>query len=185
MLLKVLSLSAGGFLIIAGVVGALSAPFTYGGPVYVIGALYAIVFGLVVTTVEVKDKSRHISAAYDWIDRYLKFLTLQRGKGCFYLGVGLLVVFMDPSGNDANGRPIVIKFGITNISALVLAVVGVLHAFRIIKETGSHLGPGQERAADGLDFNQPIGVPGPRSEWTGMVAGDDLQPVAEDQRAAL
>lgn len=43
----------------------------------------------------------------------------QRGKGAFYLGVGVLVMFMSPNTSF---------FGINNVAAIVLAIVGFLHA---------------------------------------------------------
>jgi len=48
-----------------------------GGFVYFIGSLYTIFFGLLVVVVEVKDKTAPVSAAYDWLHVYLKFLTFQ------------------------------------------------------------------------------------------------------------
>ena len=42
----------------------------------------------------------------------------QRGKGAFYLGVGILVCFMSPDNS---------VFGVNNIAAIVLAIVGGLH----------------------------------------------------------
>ena len=77
LLLKGLSLSAGVFLVLAGLLGGCSTPFKGGGLVYFIGAVYAVLFGLVVMTVELKDKNKFISSFYLWIDTYLKFLTLQ------------------------------------------------------------------------------------------------------------
>ena len=44
---------------------------------YFIGAMYAVVFGLVMLTVELKDKGKLVARAYDLVDTYLKFLTLQ------------------------------------------------------------------------------------------------------------
>lgn len=120
-LLKVLSLGAGAFLVFAGVWGGCMTPIMGGGFVYFVGAVYAVLFGLIVLTVEIKDKTKLITAFYQWIDKYLKFLTLQRGKGAFYLGVGLLVCFMSPSGNS---QP---ALGVNNVAAIILAVVGFLH----------------------------------------------------------
>ena len=77
LLLKLLSLGAGGFLVLAGLVGFCTTPFMGGGAVYAIGALYAVFFGAIVLTLEIKDKTSLISAFYQWLDTYLKFLTLQ------------------------------------------------------------------------------------------------------------
>ena len=77
LLLKLLSLGAGGFLVFAGFWGAVSTPILGGGMIYFIGSLYAILFGTVVLALEVKDKSAIVSKFYDWLDTYLKFLTLQ------------------------------------------------------------------------------------------------------------
>jgi len=158
-LLKVLSLGAGAFLVFAGVWGGCMTPIMGGGFVYFVGAVYAVLFGLIVLTVEIKDKTKLITAFYQWIDKYLKFLTLQRGKGAFYLGVGLLVCFMSPSGNS---QP---ALGVNNVAAIILAVVGFLHTCRIIKEAGAPLGSGDagtaamQPSSDGIDFSQPIAAP--------------------------
>lgn len=74
--LKVASIFSGIFLIIAGFFGP-SAVVLGGGFAYVIASLYAIFFGCLVITVEIKDKSALISVAYDLINVYLKFLTIQ------------------------------------------------------------------------------------------------------------
>ena len=113
--------------------------------------LYAIVFGLLVLVVEIKDKARIVSVAYDWVDTYLKFLTLQRGKGAFFMGVGILVFFIWPEGDK--GR---LVWGINNVSALMLSIVGCVHASRIIKEERK-LGPGMEAVDPNMDFSKPIG----------------------------
>lgn len=120
-LLKVLSLFAGAFLIFAGVWGSIFTLILGGGFVYFVGSIYAVIFGLIVLTVEIKDKTKSISKFYRWIDTYLKFLTLQRGKGAFYLGVGLLVCFMTPTGTGVG------PFGVNNVAAIILAIVGFVH----------------------------------------------------------
>ena len=56
LLLKALSLGAGIFLVVAGIVGC-TAPILGGGLVYFIGAIYAIIFGLIVLTVEVSAQA--------------------------------------------------------------------------------------------------------------------------------
>merc|ERR1712070_991485 len=108
--------------------------------------------------VEIKDKTKPVVKFYGWIDKYLKFMTLQRGKGAFYLGVGLLVVFMSPTTS---------VLGVNNVAAIFLAVVGFLHTFRIIRETAVITDPagGMAPASDGLegDFSQPINASGTRS----------------------
>lgn len=96
LLLKVLSLAAGGFLVAAGGVGAASVAFG-SGYVYFVGSLYGIAFGVIVMVVEIKDSIPLVSVLYGVLDKYTKFLTAQRGKGCFYLGVGLLICFMRPT----------------------------------------------------------------------------------------
>ena len=167
LLLKVLSLSAGAFLIAAGIMGC-TAPILGGGIVYTIGSAYAIIFGCIVMTVELKDKNRFITVFYNWLDTYLKFLTLQRGKGMFYLGVGILVFFMGTHPNEKNGG----HWGINNVAALYLAIIGFMHAFYIIREQSAHLGPGVTPsipAAGGLDFTAPIPAAGTRSQWNRMV----------------
>jgi len=151
-LLKALSVSAGVFLLVAGTIG-LSA-LVFGQFVYFIGSLYTIVFGVVVTSVEVRDKVPMLSIVYQWIDTYLKFMTLQRGKGLFYWGVGLLVLFIGPDSNS---------WGLNNVAAIFLAVVGILHAFKIIKEDSHALGPG-----DPGMFDQPLPTPA-ASQWTDLV----------------
>ena len=74
--MKGLSVAAGFFLVVAGILGCTSLVLG-GGIIYFIGALYAIAFGLVVIVVEFKDKTPIISIAYKLIDKYLKFLTIQ------------------------------------------------------------------------------------------------------------
>jgi hypothetical protein len=107
---------------------------------------------------------------------YLKFLTAQRGKGLFYLGVGILVLFMKPNSEQMSG------WGINNVAALVLAIVGSFHGFKIIREEEAHLGPGAADPAAGLrpagdcDFSAPLAVGSSRphhsvgSEWGNMVS---------------
>ena len=78
-ILRALALSAGAFLVVTGVIG-LSA-IAFGELVYVVGSIYTIIFGLTALVVEVKHKLPLVGIAYEWIDTYLKFLTVQRGKG--------------------------------------------------------------------------------------------------------
>ena len=47
---------------------------------------------------------------------------LQRGKGMFYLGVGLLVFFMAP---DSLEKSMAGSWGINNVAALVIAIAFV------------------------------------------------------------
>ena len=53
----------------------------FGELVYFVGSPYTIIFGLTALVVEVKHKLPLVGIAYEWIDTYLKFLTVQRGKG--------------------------------------------------------------------------------------------------------
>ena len=100
----------------------------------------------------------------------------QRGKGIFYLGVGLLVLFMSAktTSTSTTGASITTNYwGVNNVAALFLAIVGFLHTFYVIREKGSHLGPGltaNMAPSDGLDFSsgQP-GVGGTRTQWNKMV----------------
>ena len=135
LILKASSLIAGVAMLFAGISVIVSAPFHYGGLVYTFGALYAVVFGLLILVVEIKDKTRIVSIAYDWVDTYLKFLTLQRGKGAFFMGIGILVFFIWPEGDQ--GR---LVWGVNNVSALMLAIVGGVHVSRVVKEESSPLG---------------------------------------------
>lgn len=73
--IKGLSVFTGGFLIIAGFFGL--SMIIQGDLLYVVGSIYAIIFGLLVLVVEIKDRTPIITRAYQWIDTYLKFLTLQ------------------------------------------------------------------------------------------------------------
>lgn len=146
--LKLISLGSGILMVTAGVLGC-STLVLGGGMVYFIGSLYAIIFGLGVLCVEIKDKVPLVSAIYDLIDTYLKFLTLQTGKGLFYFGIGLLVFFMGPVPSEkcvqqlaTNGTETMIcstpnyvfNWGVTNVAALVLSIVGVLHTFKVVAE---------------------------------------------------
>jgi hypothetical protein len=116
-LLKFTSIFGGLFLVLAGIIG-LTGIFQ-GQIVYFVGSLYAIIFGCTVLIVEVRDKVPMVSAAYQQIDVYLKFMTLQRGKGLYYLGVGLLVLYIGPDGTSS--------WGLNNVAALLLAIIGVSH----------------------------------------------------------
>ena len=140
--LKGFSILSGCFLLVAGVVAAVWCilHFFHLDFSYLVCSLYTIFFGLLVLVIEVKDKTRVFAAAFDWIDFYLKFLTFQRGKGMFYACVGLLVFFIGPSGENNDGS----HWGVNNVAALLLATIGFLHTFKVIKEapTGG-LGPGE------------------------------------------
>ena len=155
-ILKMFSLGAVVLLIVAGGLGC-SSIVLGGGVTYFIGSLYAIAFGLLALCVEIKDKVPFVSAVYGLVDEYLKFLTLQRGKGAFYFFVGLLVFFMAPVSGEVCTEEVVavpganqthvsrtcstphylINIGVINIAALILASVGIMHLFRIIKEAGA------------------------------------------------
>mmetsp|Transcript_31693 Transcript_31693/g.97015 ORF Transcript_31693/g.97015 Transcript_31693/m.97015 type:complete len:188 (+) Transcript_31693:45-608(+) len=154
-LLKFFSVGGGLFLIVAGVIGLTG--ILYGDLVYFVGSIYAIIFGCTVLVVELRDKVPLVSAAYQLIDVYLKFMTLQRGKGLFYLGIGLLVLYIAPSGTSS--------WGLDNIAALFLAIIGFSHTFKIIAEVDPILGPGATQALDpGPEFSTA------RTEWGNMVA---------------
>jgi len=154
-LLKFTSIFGGLFLVLAGIIG-LTGIFQ-GQIVYFVGSLYAIIFGCTVLIVEVRDKVPMVSAAYQQIDVYLKFMTLQRGKGLYYLGVGLLVLYIGPDGTSS--------WGLNNVAALLLAIIGVSHTFKLIKESDPVLGPGNDvPLAPGADFSST------RSDWGNMVA---------------
>ena len=168
LLIKMLSLSSGVFLIVAGIMGC-SAPILGGGLVYTIGSAYAIIFGLIMLTVELKDKSRAVAAFYTWIDTYLKFLTLQRGKGAFYLGAGILTFFMGTCGTT-EGSCSWKGWGVTNVAALYLAIVGFLHTFYIIREKPAGAGLTASMApSDGLDFSSGAPGAGGRTQWSTVV----------------
>lgn len=178
LLINLLSLFAGAFLVVAGIFGC-TAPILGGGFVYFIGALYAIVFGLMVLVVEIKVSTRvpKVALAYAWIDKYLKFLTLQRGKGLFYIGVGILVFFIAPNTSGSMfGR-----WGVNNVAALVLTIVGVLHAFYVVRDDSA--GSAGSAAAielqtgDGLDFSQPVpkgSSTTTKQQWKKMVEDGEL-----------
>mmetsp|Transcript_46514 Transcript_46514/g.101050 ORF Transcript_46514/g.101050 Transcript_46514/m.101050 type:complete len:216 (-) Transcript_46514:146-793(-) len=159
-LLKALSLLSGAFMIVAGIIGC--SFILYFQIVYFIGSLYTIIFGLTVLTLELRDKLRVMSAVYCWIDIYLKFLTLQRGKGAFYWFVGLLILFISPDGTE--------HWGPNNCAALVLAFVGFLHTFLIIKETEPVLGPGA------ANFEEPVQIQAVVSVGSTTVDSTDWTP---------
>ena len=123
--LKSLSIFTGVFLIVAGIFG--TTVLHHLDLVYFVGSLYAVVFGLAVLVIELTDKAPIIKRAYEWIDIYLKFLTLQRGKGLFYCGVGVLVFFIG-TGNGG--------WGLNNAAAIFLFIDGGIHTFKLVKETG-------------------------------------------------
>ena len=124
--LKSFSIVTGIFLIIAGIFGTTE---LFKSLLYFVGSLYAIIFGLVVLVIElykltdslptlIKTLSAPIKRVYDLIDIYLKFLTLQRGKGLFYCGVGVLVFFI---GTGDGG------WGLNNAAAMLLFIDGGIH----------------------------------------------------------
>ena len=122
--LKSLSIFTGVFLIIAGIFGTTELLRSL---VYFVGSLYAIIFGLVVLVIElykltdslpIPPIKAPIKKVYDLIDIYLKFLTLQRGKGLFYCGVGVLVFFI---GTGDGG------WGLNNAAAMLLFIDGGIH----------------------------------------------------------
>lgn len=124
--LKSLSIFTGVFLIIAGIFGTTE---LFKSLVYFVGSLYAIIFGLIVLVIElykltdslpalIKTLSAPIKRVYDLIDIYIKFLTLQRGKGLFYCGVGVLVFFI---GTGDGG------WGLNNAAAMLLFIDGGIH----------------------------------------------------------
>jgi len=162
-LLKGLSITAGLFLLVAGTVGLSAIIFLQ--LVYFIGSFYTIFFGFLVLTVELRDKVPFLSVAYHWIDVYLKFLTVQRGKGAFYWGVGLLVLFIGPDGSS--------KWGLNNVAALFLALVGFLHTFKIISEGAPALGPGEanpfEEHAPGSHLQTALPDSEAAPSWTNLV----------------
>ena len=87
----------------------------------------------------------------------------QRGKGLFYLGVGILVFFISPKtiGEGTITESIMGHWGVNNVAALVLAIVGGLHTWRVIRDDSAvaHGGPGLTSdmpASDGLDFARPL-----------------------------
>ena len=149
----------------AGVLGTTAMLFG-GGFAYVIGSFYAIVFGVMVVVVELQKSERweYIAYAYEWIDIYLKFMTLQRGKGMFYLGVGALVFFIGPEGHSSNW---VQPWGVNNVAALCLAAMGVIHTLQIVKERGASSNVDGTVTPNGfqltgvseMDFNSPYAGP--------------------------
>mmetsp|Transcript_13681 Transcript_13681/g.32693 ORF Transcript_13681/g.32693 Transcript_13681/m.32693 type:complete len:188 (+) Transcript_13681:44-607(+) len=104
LILKVSSVVAGALMILAGMIGS-SALFLGGGFAYFIGSLYAIAFGVLVQVIEIKNKygdpPERIKPLYKLLDFYLKFLTLQRGKGLFYMGAAGPI---GPSFSRSRGR---------------------------------------------------------------------------------
>jgi len=165
-MLKAGSIFSGGFLIIAGIIGT-TAILTFDLR-YLVGSLYAIVFGMMVQVLEIKNKYGEspvrLKVFYEWINMYVKFLTLQRGKGAFYLGVGLLTFFIGPNMGQSSWTG---QWGVMNIAALMLAVVGWVHTFKLVAEKGAP-GAGAGAAASGvrpandeLDFSSPMDFSSP------------------------
>eukprot|EP00320_Phaeocystis_rex_P014345 CAMPEP_0119057334 /NCGR_PEP_ID=MMETSP1178-20130426/1812_1 /TAXON_ID=33656 /ORGANISM="unid sp, Strain CCMP2000" /LENGTH=195 /DNA_ID=CAMNT_0007038151 /DNA_START=53 /DNA_END=640 /DNA_ORIENTATION=- len=151
LVLKLLSIFTGVFLLIAGIIGttALISNFDY-----FIASLYTIVFGLAVLVIELNDRLRVpiMKRAYAWLDMYLKFLTLQRGKGLFYCGVGILVFFIGTGGGG---------WGLNNVAAMFLFIDGGIHTLKLVNETG----PAQ---VDGMPEAFPPVDPGGVGDWEDM-----------------
>ena len=82
--------------------------------------------------IEIKNKHGEppdrIKPFYQMIEVYIKFLTLQRGKGLFYMGVGLLTFFIAPDYGKTSWFG---SWGVMNVSSLALAAVGGLHTFQV------------------------------------------------------
>ena len=111
-------------------------------------------------------------------------LAPQRGKGLFYFGVGLLVFFMAPKGEST----LTGHWGVNNVAAMVLAIVGGLHFCQVVSEgPSSRVGPtaagGVPAVSDGTlegDFNRPLemgpgsakGSGAPKTTWNKMVDED-------------
>jgi len=163
LILKVSTVASGAFLILAGIIGT-SAIVLGGGFAYIVGSLYAIIFGLLVQVIEIKNKfgepPERIKPFHRLIDVYLKFLTLQRGKGLFYMGVGLLCFFIAP--NVKAGW--VGRWGVMNVSSMALAAVGGAHTFQVVVEKPGPSVGGSEagvRPAEDLDFSSPMDFSSP------------------------
>ena len=114
----------------------------------------------------------------------------QRGKGLFYLGVGVLVFFMGPTDDAAHGSDNPVSWasyftgnwGVNNVAALVLAIVGGMHTCHVIRDDSArvHSGPALTASmapSDGLDFSRPIeGMPvAGKSNFSRMVEQDAPQ----------
>mmetsp|Transcript_13680 Transcript_13680/g.32691 ORF Transcript_13680/g.32691 Transcript_13680/m.32691 type:complete len:203 (+) Transcript_13680:44-652(+) len=160
LILKVSSVVAGALMILAGMIGS-SALFLGGGFAYFIGSLYAIAFGVLVQVIEIKNKygdpPERIKPLYKLLDFYLKFLTLQRGKGLFYMGVGLLCFYIAPEARESSWFG---SWGAMNVSAIALAAVGCVHTFKVVVEKQAPAVNGGEAgmrpAGDELDFSSPM-----------------------------
>ena len=83
--------------------------------------------------------------------------------------MGILVFFMGPNNTTWH-------WGVNNVAALVLAGVGALHTFHIIREGGGGGVGGAPLAAgmapsDGLDFARPLpqAQAGAQQQWAKMV----------------
>jgi len=190
---KLLSLAAGAFLMISGGFGT-TAIVLGGGTVYVVGSLYAVAFGALVLCVEIKDKVRFVSAIYALIDKEMKFLTFQTGKGIFYFGVGLLLFFIEPqesricrtvgATNTSHGHTecrtphYSVHWGVINVAALLIAIVGFLHAFHIVLEPSDSLKesmlPATQIDGESITTLQPIAIGPPGTEPS---AGSTVWPV--------
>merc|ERR1711988_1871220 len=128
----------------------------------------------------VSARAPFIAKGYAWVDKYLKFLTLQRGKGLFYFGVGILVFFMAPdTAASAIGH-----WGINNVAALVLLAVGAAHTFQVVKTDSGPSGSATQSipvADDGLGFSQQM--PASISAGTEMKQNTAWKKMVEDDAA--
>mmetsp|Transcript_2243 Transcript_2243/g.6799 ORF Transcript_2243/g.6799 Transcript_2243/m.6799 type:complete len:242 (-) Transcript_2243:290-1015(-) len=120
---KLFTLASGIFLTTAGiltiVLKLVSQPFQ------VVVGIYAIMFGFVVVVVEHGtwlDEVTLLKNFYALLDREFHLLSAQRGKGFFYVGVGLLTLFTESTFSYVMG------------ASICLIVAGVLHLFRIVHE---------------------------------------------------
>mmetsp|Transcript_7377 Transcript_7377/g.12418 ORF Transcript_7377/g.12418 Transcript_7377/m.12418 type:complete len:205 (+) Transcript_7377:36-650(+) len=143
LVLKSATVVAGSFVLVGGLLGT-TALILGGGLTYFIGSLYSIFFGCCILVLEMKKVSWRTRLVYEWIEIYLRFLTVQRGKGASYLGVALLVFCIGPQ-DEQNRR----GWGVNNVAAVCLAIVGVMHMLPKFQKV-------ENTSRDSLNFGAPI-----------------------------
>ena len=95
----------------------------------------------------------------------------------FYLGVGLLVFFMAPAdvavktedGGVAYTHSFFGRWGVNNVAALFLAIVGAIHALHVVRDDSAAPGGGFHRSGCCLRGRSAVLQPVSASLGNGLV----------------
>jgi hypothetical protein len=107
--MKLLSAVSGALLIIGGISGVIN----IFNPLGIVISIYNILFGLLIVATELKSWPI-IGAFQKHVDVYFHLLSVPKGKGGFYLFIGLLTFCAS-------------DWGMASVCVMIVAIVGVLH----------------------------------------------------------